>query len=67
MIDPITGYLGGYSVSEKYFFIKDMITGILLRKQPIFTTNNYSYYYYLFDNKLLFSDGYYLNLNIDIH
>jgi hypothetical protein len=59
VIDPATGYLGGYSFLEKAFLLKDIRSGAFVQKQIA----SPSVAYYLANHTLLSPAGYYLRLS----
>jgi hypothetical protein len=63
VIDPASGYLGGYSFSEKAFLIKDLRSGAFIQKQAVLPLSFNDYFYFLLNHTLLSAKGYYLRLS----
>lgn len=64
VIDPITGYVSGYSFSEKAFLIKDLRSGSFIHKQTVEPLIFKDFFYYLLNYTLLSAKGYYLRLSM---
>jgi hypothetical protein len=64
-IDPVTGYLGGYGLSDQSYLIYDLKSSELLHKLHVVATSDWDWWAYVLANLTLVSQpGYCLPLNL---